>query len=235
MKHKGPYLPAEVSMRLSTASCVLLLICACLFIHLELSWLSEHSSYGEEAEELQASEKAREYYELYENIWKDLVYFPVPESSEDEEADVSFENSWLFERTYGGSYGHEGTDLMPSVEKSGYYPVVSMSDGVVENIGWLEKGGWRIGIRSVHDVYFYYAHLSSYAEDFQKGDVVRAGQLLGYMGDTGYGKEEGTTGQFPVHLHVGIYVRNKEIPELAVNPYWFLKYLEQHKLECSFS
>ena len=59
------------------------------------------------------------------------MYFPVPESSEDEEADVSFENSWLFERTYGGSYGHEGTDLMPSVEKSGYYPVVSMSDGVV--------------------------------------------------------------------------------------------------------
>ena len=220
-------------MRLSIASYGLLLICVCLLIHLELAWISGHSS-GESAE-LPAAEQAREYDELYENVWKDLVYFPIPESSEDEKAEVSFENSWMFERTYGGSYGHEGTDLMPSVDRSGYYPVLSMTDGVVENIGWLEKGGWRIGIRSVHDVYFYYAHLSSYAEDFQKGDVISAGQLLGYMGDTGYGKEEGTSGQFPVHLHVGIYVRTEEIPELAVNPYWFLRYLEQHKLKYSFS
>ena len=220
-------------MRLSIASYGLLLICVCLLIHLELAWISGHSA-GESAE-LPAAEQAREYYELYENVWKDLVYFPIPESSEDEKAEVSFENSWMFERTYGGSYGHEGTDLMPSVDRSGYYPVLSMTDGVVENIGWLEKGGWRIGIRSVHDVYFYYAHLSSYAEDFQKGDVISAGQLLGYMGDTGYGKEEGTSGQFPVHLHVGIYVRAEEIPELAVNPYWFLRYLEQHKLKYSFS
>ncbi len=223
-------------MRLSTASLGLLVIGACLLICLELSWISEGSiRKTEEINKDSLSEQARGYYELYENIWKDLKYFPVPESTEDEEAEVSFENSWLFERTYGGLYGHEGTDLMPSVEKSGYYPVVSMTDGVVEKVGWLEKGGWRIGIRSIHDVYFYYAHLSSYAEDFREGDVIEAGQLLGYMGDTGYGKEEGTTGQFPVHLHVGIYVRNEEIPELAVNPYWFLKYLEQYKLKWSFS
>lgn len=38
-----------------------------------------------------------------------------------------------------------------------------------------------------------------------EGDQVRAGDLLGYMGDSGYGPE-GTTGQFPVHLHVGIYM-----------------------------
>ena len=220
-------------MRLKTASCGLLLTCVCLLIQFELAWLSEHSA--REQAESSVSEQAREYYELYENIWKDLEYFPIPESTENEEASVSFENSWLFERTYGGSYGHEGTDIMPSIDKSGYYPVLSMTDGVVENVGWLEKGGWRIGIRSVHDVYFYYAHLSSYAEEFEKGDVISAGQLLGFMGDTGYGKEEGTTGQFPVHLHVGIYVRTEEIPELAVNPYWFLRYLEQYKLKCSFS
>ena len=164
----------------------------------------------------------------------ELVYFPIPESLEHEEATVSYENSWMFERTYGGSYGHEGTDLMADLNVSGYYPVVSISDGVVENIGWLEKGGWRIGIRSTHDVYFYYAHLASYAEDFQKGDVIQAGQLLGFMGDTGYGKTEGTHGKFAVHLHLGIYVRTAEIPELAVNPYWFLKYLEQNRLQYSF-
>ena len=45
------------------------------------------------------------------------------------------------------------------------------------------------------------------------------------MGDTGYG-EEGTTGKFPVHLHVGIYVRTDAVAELAVNPYPVLKYVE---------
>ena len=219
-------------MRLNIASGGLLLICACLLIQLELSWLSKHSASKEEGES--AAEEAREYYELYENIWKDLRYFPIPESADSDESAVTFENSWLFERTYGGSYGHEGTDLMPSVEKSGYYPVLSITDGVVENIGWLEKGGWRIGIRSPHDVYFYYAHLSEYAQEFEKGDVIEAGELLGYMGDTGYGKEEGTSGKFAVHLHLGIYVRNEEIPELAVNPYWFLRYLEQFKLSYSY-
>ena len=142
-------------------------------------------------------------------------------------------NSWMFERSYGGRYGHEGTDLMPDTNVSGVYPVLSMTDGVVEKIGWLEKGGYRIGIRSVHDVYFYYAHLDSYARDFQPGDTVRAGELLGLMGDTGYG-QEGTRGKFDVHLHVGIYVRTEQIPELAVNPYWFLKFLEARKLSYDY-
>jgi len=177
---------------------------------------------------MQAEETARRYYGLYENIWKDLEYFPIPQDKNGEPV-ITYENTWLFERTYGGSYGHEGTDLMPPENKSGVYPVVSISDGTVEQLGWLEKGGWRIGIRSMHDVYFYYAHLSSYAEEFQKGDPVQAGQLLGYMGDTGYGKQEGTRGQFPVHLHLGIYLRSEEFPELAVNPYWFLRYLESHR------
>ena len=217
-------------MRLSIASYGLLLICVCLLIHLELAWISGHSA-GESAE-LPAAEQAREYYELYENVWKDLVYFPIPESSEDEKAEVSFENSWMFERTYGGSYGHEGTDLMPSVDRSGYYPVLSMTDGVVENIGWLEKGGWRIGITAPTGAYFYYAHLDSYAE-LEKGDPVKAGDLLGYMGDSGYG-EEGTTGEFPVHLHLGIYLK-EGTEEISVNPYPVLRYAENARIKCVYS
>ena len=213
-------------MRLSIASYLLLIISVCFLIQFQLVRLGEMLPPA--ADTWDTEEQARKYYELYENIWKDLVYFPVPESIENEEAVVSYENSWMFERTYGGSYGHEGTDLMAGIQKAGYYPVVSISDGVVEKIGWLEKGGWRIGIRSLHDVYFYYAHLDSYAEEFKEGDVIKAGQILGYMGDTGYGVEEGTRGKFDVHLHLGIYIRTEEIRELAVNPYWFLKYLEQN-------
>ena len=219
-------------MRLSIASYLLLIITFCFLIQFQLVRLGERALPSAEASDME--EQAHEFYELYENIWKDLVYFPVPESTQNEEAVVSYENSWMFERTYGGSYGHEGTDLMAGIRQRGYYPVVSISDGVVERIGWLEKGGWRIGIRSLHDVYFYYAHLDSYAEDFKEGDVIKAGQLLGYMGDTGYGVKEGTRGKFDVHLHLGIYIRTEDIRELVVNPYWFLKYLEQNKLRCAY-
>lgn len=219
-------------MRLSIPTLCLVLLCLVFVITYELSWIE--LGVQEQDAGMTEAEQARAYYELYENIWKDLVYFPIPESLDNEAATVSYENSWLFERTYGGSYGHEGTDLMADIEQRGYYPVLSISDGVVEQIGWLEKGGWRIGVRSPHDVYFYYAHLDSYAQPFEKGDVIEAGQLLGYMGDTGYGKTEGTQGKFPVHLHLGIYVRTDGIPELAVNPYWFLQYLENRKLSYSY-
>ncbi|MFQ9150541.1 MAG: M23 family metallopeptidase [Blautia sp.] len=74
--------------------------------------------------------------------------------------------------------------------------------------------------------YFYYAHLSSYGRAFQKGDRVSAGDLLGYMGDSGYGPE-GTTGRFDVHLHIGIYIEGENRKEISVNPYWPLRYLEE--------
>ena len=129
----------------------------------------------------------------------------------------------------GGGRGHEGCDIMGEKMPRGFYPVVSMSSGVVEKVGWLELGGWRIGIRSPGGAYLYYAHLYGYSRNWQEGDPVRAGDLLGYMGDTGYSKVEGTTGNFDVHLHVGIYLRTDHHDELSVDPYWILKYLEKNR------
>ena len=125
--------------------------------------------------------------------------------------------------------GHEGCDIMGAREPRGYYPVVSMSDGVVEKVGWLELGGWRLGIRSPRGAYLYYAHLYGYSRQWQEGDTVKAGDLLGYMGDSGYSKVEGTTGNFDVHLHVGIYFKTDHFDELSVDPYWILRYLEKYR------
>ena len=162
--------------------------------------------------------------EAYRAVFGDLEYFPVPRPSGGEDAAV-FEDTFGASRTYGGRRTHEGTDLFGSKNISGYYPVVSVTDGVVEKVGWLPLGGWRIGIRSPSGGYFYYAHLDSYSRDFQEGDSVRAGELLGLMGDTGYGPE-GTRGKFPVHLHFGIYIRTSNRREISVNPYAVLRYLE---------
>lgn len=159
----------------------------------------------------------------YQAIWDDVEYFPVSD-------EARYENSWMAERTYGGKRGHEGTDLMPPKNRAGYYPVYSMTDGVVERMGWLPQGGWRIGIRSPGGAYFYYAHLDSYAQGLEEGSSVQAGEMLGYMGDTGYGSE-GTRGKFDVHLHLGIYIRTERFEELSVNPYWVLRSAEGHKLK----
>ena len=172
------------------------------------------------------------YVQSCRAIWNDVKYFPLPQSLDDTEDKISYVDSWMFERNYGGKRGHEGTDIMAEKNTPGYYPVVSMTDGVVTEKGWLEKGGWRIGITAPTGAYFYYAHLDSYAE-LEKGDPVKAGDLLGYMGDSGYG-EEGTTGEFPVHLHLGIYLK-EGTEEISVNPYPVLRYAENARIKCVYS
>ena len=172
------------------------------------------------------------YVQSCRAIWNDVKYFPIPQSLDDTEDTISYVDSWMFERNYGGKRGHEGTDIMAEKNTPGYYPVVSMTDGVVTEKGWLEKGGWRIGITAPTGAYFYYAHLDSYAE-LEKGDPVKAGDLLGYMGDSGYG-EEGTTGEFPVHLHLGIYLK-EGTEEISVNPYPVLRYAENARIKCVYS
>ena len=52
------------------------------------------------------------------NSRDDVKYFPVPESTTDEDATVVFENGWMKERNYGGKRGHEGCDLM--AKKDGF-------------------------------------------------------------------------------------------------------------------
>jgi murein DD-endopeptidase MepM/ murein hydrolase activator NlpD len=103
-------------------------------------------------------------------------------------------------RNWGGRRMHEGVDIFASYGT----PVLACSYGYVELMGWNRFGGWRIGIRDVNNVYYYYAHLSSYAKPLRQGDLVEPGQVIGYVGSSGYGPP-GTSGKFPPHLHFGIY------------------------------
>lgn len=169
-----------------------------------------------------------ELKELYSGLMEDLKYFPVPKSVSENKW-VNYIDSWGYERTYKGQRRHEGTDIMADVNKAGIYPVVSVCDGTVTNMGWLELGGYRIGITSDNGIYYYYAHLDSYADNIKTGDKIQAGQLLGFMGNTGYSKVEGTKGKFDVHLHFGIYYCKEDV-EIALNPYFLLKNLENKLL-----
>ena len=177
-------------------------------------------------EAFQEAEIGREEALLYLTFWEDLVCFPLAAPLQESREEFFFEDSWHEQRSYGGERLHEGCDIFGSQSISGYYPVVSITDGVVEQVGWLPLGGWRIGIRSSGGGYFYYAHLSSYGRKFTEGEKINAGELLGFLGDSGYGTE-GTTGKFPPHLHLGIYVRTEKEEEYALNPYPVLKFLQE--------
>lgn len=174
------------------------------------------------------------YTGYLESVWSDLVWFPVPISTLNQDADITFSDSWMHLRTFGGERGHEGTDIMAQINERGRYPVVSMTDGVIEKTGWLTQGGYRLGIRASHGSYFYYAHLYDYAKEFQPGDKVQAGELIGFMGDSGYSEIPGTVGNFDVHLHLGIYVNQPDGTEISINSFWLLKYLEGCRLNYKF-
>lgn len=174
----------------------------------------------------------QEYKKLcdsYQKVFSGLTYFPVAASSQPKRKWVSFVNSWGYSRTYGGERTHEGCDIMAGDNTRGIYPLLSVCDGTITNVGWLELGGYRLGITSNDGGYFYYAHMAAYAPDMKEGMTVKSGQFLGYMGDTGYSVVEGTTGNFDVHLHFGIYLTDAQT-EISLNPYYILKYLENKRL-----
>lgn len=110
---------------------------------------------------------------------------------------------------------HEGNDVV--AEKG--TPIVSMTAGTVEAVGWTFYSGTRVGVRGVDGKYYFYAHMSLVAPDVRVGASVEPGDVLGLVGNTGYG-QPGHEDEFPPHLHLGI-----EGPGGWENPYPLLSRL----------
>jgi len=137
--------------------------------------------------------------------------------------DYSYRSTWGAARSYGGYRIHEGTDLFAHYGM----PVRSATFGVIEVMGWNRYGGWRIGIRDLNNVYHYYAHLSGFDKKRKVGDVVQPGDVIGWVGNSGYGKP-GTQGKFPPHLHYGLY-RDNGLTEWSFDPYPYLRKWEREE------
>lgn len=137
-------------------------------------------------------------------------------------------------RSFGFRRKHLGHDMMGSLGT----PIVAVEGGVVEALGWNRYGGWRVGIRSFDGKrYYYYAHLKKdtpFAENLAEGDIVQAGELIGYMGRTGYSDRENVNNIETVHLHFGIQLvfdeSQKECnSEIWIDAYEIVKLLEKHR------
>lgn len=138
------------------------------------------------------------------------------------------------DRSFGFRRKHLGNDIMGSLGT----PIVAVEGGVVEVMGWNRYGGWRIGIRSFDSKrYYYYAHLQKdhpFADGLSEGDIVHAGDLIGFMGRTGYSDQENVNNISAVHLHFGMQLifdeSQKEcLSEIWVDVYDIVRLLNSHR------
>lgn len=137
-------------------------------------------------------------------------------------------------RSFGFKRKHLGNDLMGCLGT----PIVAVEGGVVEAMGWNRYGGWRVGIRSFDSKrYYYYAHLQKdhpFADGLQVGDMVQAGDLIGFMGRSGYSDKENVNNIETVHLHFGMELvfdeSQKECDaEIWINVYDIVRLLSAHR------
>mgnify|MGYP001733202937 FL=1 len=123
-------------------------------------------------------------------------------------------------RSYGYQRQHLGHDMMGQVGT----PIIAVESGYVEAIGWNQYGGWRIGIRSFDKKrYYYYAHLRQnypYQSNLKEGSIVTAGDVIGYLGRTGYSTTENTNNITTPHLHFGIQLIFDESQKEGNNEIW---------------
>ena len=127
-------------------------------------------------------------------------------------------------RSYGFRRQHLGHDFMGQVGT----PVIAVESGYVEAIGWNQYGGWRLGIRSFDKKrYYYYAHLRKnypYHKTLKEGSYVQAGDVIGYLGRTGYSATENTNNIDEPHLHFGMQLIFDESQKDGNNEIWISCY-----------
>ncbi len=138
-----------------------------------------------------------------------------------QDGETRFDNTWGAPRSGGRS--HQGTDLMADKMT----PVVAAADGVVVFVGESPRAGRNIRIEHRGGWETWYLHLNndnpgtddglaewslSFAQGIEEGVEVSAGQLIGYVGDSGNAENSGSHTHFELHS-----------PDGPVNPYPFLE------------
>lgn len=128
--------------------------------------------------------------------------FPTANSLPNPVPKQRFIDTWGAARSNGRK--HEGVDIFA---KRGT-PVISNIDGVVWKLEENRLGGTSVWLYGAGGTLHYYTHLNAYAENLHEYQIIKRGDVIAYVGNSGNAK---TT---PPHLHYGIYLNGK-----AVNPY----------------
>jgi murein DD-endopeptidase MepM/ murein hydrolase activator NlpD len=118
-----------------------------------------------------------------------------------------------FNDTRGSERHHEALDIMAPVKT----PVVAVDDGKVMKLFTSVPGGLTVYQYDPSASFaYYYAHLDSYAADLVEGQMLKRGDLIGYVGATG------NANALAPHLHFAIFALGPEKQwwkGTAINPY----------------
>jgi peptidoglycan LD-endopeptidase LytH len=113
-----------------------------------------------------------------------------------------------------GGRSHEGVDIMATLGQEVY----AVADGTLTRQALIDSplSGNAWGLTATLDgTYYFYGHLSAFAEGIALGDKVIKGELIGYVGDTG------NPGAGNYHLHFEIHPGGQK--NAAVDPVPFLE------------
>ena len=198
-----------------------------------------------------------EYYAYYLEAYTAVLGGMVgeyEEQVEDENGNVSFQSRYGLKayfplargfeythyddfgvsRSYGYKRKHLGHDMMGQTGT----PIIAVESGTIEALGWNQYGGWRVGIRSLDGKrYYYYAHLRKdfpFNTKLKEGDVVAAGDVIGYLGMTGYSNKENVNNINIAHLHFGMQIIFDESQkdgngEIWIDVYDIIEFLQKNK------
>ena len=100
-----------------------------------------------------------------------------------------------FRSARAGVGWHHGQDIFAPLGA----PLLAVADGTIFSVGWNDLGGYRLWLRDRQGNQFYYAHLSAFSPLAVDGNEVKAGAVIGFVGNTG---DAQTT---PYHLHFEIH------------------------------
>jgi murein DD-endopeptidase MepM/ murein hydrolase activator NlpD len=113
-----------------------------------------------------------------------------------------------FSDTYGAPRSdvpaHVGVDIFASFGT----PIVAVADGRIYRVGTLKISGNRLWLRDKHGFRYFYAHLSDFAAAAYNGADVHAGEVIGFVGNTGDAEPT------PPHLHFEVHMPDGAV----VNP-----------------
>ncbi len=153
---------------------------------------------------LSSASKELTAYSSGAQFYVDGFVFPVA-------GPVEFVDTWGAARMSGTSYAHwhQGTDIFAPLGA----PLVASEDGFLARVGTGTLGGNKLWVVGASGTEYYYAHLSAFSPGVRDGMPVRAGQVVGYVGNTG--NAVGT----PFHCHFEIHPGGGD----ATNPYPMLK------------
>ncbi len=159
-----------------------------------------------------AKDKFNKYYELFDGIVDDIVYFPIPYGYGDYMYGDSFKGT-MDEKSFG-------CDIFDRENIKGRLPVVSMTGGTVEKVGYSNSDGYNVTIKSPSGGEYYYSRFEKLSDGLDEGSVIAAGTLLGYMGEAKSASS--------VSLYIAISPNTNLFGEkIWINPYVFLRLSEE--------